>query len=266
MNTNKNKEIYIGFFDCLHKGHLRILKNKKIPIVTFNYIPKKTKAIYPLRHRLNDLKTIGFKKIYVYEIDKNNMTGKEFINIHLINNGISQITVGEDFKIGKDQINVKEIKKYINVNVIKRTNISTTNIKELLVKGEIHKVNKQICFNYNISGTVIKGKQLGRKLGYKTANIITEYNMYLKNGVYLTQTYINKKTYRSITFIGKSETIDGSIFSIETHIIDFDRNIYGKEIKIEFIKFLDNVKKFNNLDELKKHIKKLVEKSKKIVI
>ncbi len=263
MNT-KNK-IYIGFFDALHKGHLRILKDKNIKILTFKDIPSKSYAIYPLQKRIEDLNNIGFNLIDVYDIQKNNLNAKEFIEQYLIKNNFEQIIVGSDFKLGKDQLNVKELKKLIDTKVVVRTKTSTTILKKYLQNGDIDNFNKKAIFNYSIKGKVIKGEQLGRKLGYNTANIETNYNKYLKNGVYLTKTFHNGEEYFGLTFIGTSKTFDNKIFSIENHIFNFNKDIYGEEIKIEFIKFMDEVKKFDNINELKKHINNLVEKSKKCI-
>lgn len=259
--TNKiNKNLIIGFFDGVHKGHLKILNTyKDAAILTFRDIPSKKNTIYSFEQKIDDLKSLGFKEIYTYDILKNNLDAKDFIKNILIKKGVENIIVGSKFKLGKDQLEIEEIKKYINVIKIDRnSNFSSTNIKKLLLANNLDLVNECLVKKYNITATVIKDKQIARSLGYPTANISTENRTTLSDGVYETTTTYKNNTYQSITFIGKSETINNFNFNIETHIFNFDLEIYGEEINIKFIRRISDVIKFDSTEKLIKQIKKLI--------
>lgn len=262
--NNKFKTLYLGFFDALHLGHVNLFKNKKDndAVMTFINIPRKSEPVFNIEKRINDLKKIGFKKIYIYDIVSKNIKGKDFIEKILINNGVNKIIVGNDFKLGSDFIDIDEIKKYINVDVIEKNNISTTQIKELLKNGNLLEANKKLAFNFSIKAKVIKSKQIARTLGFPTANIISYNSHYLKQGVYKTYTIINNKKYNSITFVGNNKTFEDNTYSIETHIFDFNQNIYNKNIEVFFIDYVSDIFKFNSTNELKKHINNLVNKLK----
>lgn len=262
--NNKYETLYLGFFDALHKGHLNLFKDvKNNAVLTFINIPRKSEPVFNIDKRINDLKDVGFKKIYVYDIINANVTGERFIKETLLANGVKKIIVGDDFKIGNDFLDINNIKKYIDIDVVIKNDISTTEIKELLKQGDIQRVNKLLAFDFSIEAKVIKSKQIARTLGYPTANILSYNSHYLKHGVYKTYTIFNNKKYQSITFVGNNKTFEDNTYSIETHIIDFDLNIYNKRIKVLFDKYLCDIKKFNNINDLKRHIQKLVDKRKK---
>lgn len=257
-----NQTLYIGFFDHLHYGHYQLLsKTKNADVLTFINIPRKSTAIYPLDKRIKDLQSLGFKNVYYYDIVKNNQTALEFIN-WLKALGVKKIIVGNDFKLGKDQLSVNEIKKMIDVEVIEKNNISTTKIKQLLGEGKILEANKLTINPYTIEGKVVHGNQRARILGYPTANLSSIYHVILKDGVYLTKTRLNDTIYPSITFVGKNKTFTNKKHRVETHLFDFKQDLYGKRLFVEFYDYLCEVKKFKNIEELKVHINKLVKKAK----
>ena len=108
--TNINNELYIGFFDHLHQGHLTLLSlNPQAAIMTFNAIPRKSAPIYPLSKRVNDLKSLGFQQIYVYDLTQDNLTAEEFVKQVLLPNHVSKIIAGDDLKIGCDQKSITEL-------------------------------------------------------------------------------------------------------------------------------------------------------------
>ncbi len=192
--ANINNELYIGFFDHLHKGHLTLLSlNPQAAIMTFNAIPRKSSPIYPLSKRIADLQTLGFNQIYVYDITNDNLTAEEFVKEVLLANHVTKIIAGDDLKIGCDQKNVSELRSLIPVQIIPRSALSSTYIKSLLQAGKVKKANRLTFQPYTITGTIIHGYQRGRELGCPTANLQEDYPCYLKYGSYQTETLIGER-------------------------------------------------------------------------
>lgn len=176
------------------------------------------------------------------------------------------LTLGEGTLLGKDRKGYKnglvETLNDFGVRLIpisnkkdKENKISSSQIKRSISKGNITKANSLLGRNFFINGKVIEGKKIGSKLGYPTANI--QYNDDLiipKDGIYKTETYVNGNTYLSATSIGNNPTFDGSEKTIETFIIDFKEDIYNKYIKVSFLKFIRDQKRFNDVESLKKHM------------
>ena len=140
--------------------------------------------------------------------------------------------------------------------------ISSTFIKKLLDDGKLDKANKLLGHPYFIMGKVVKGKQLARKLGYPTANLCSRNKKYPKYGVYGVKLIIEgySNVYYGIMNIGKNPTVENEGLHIETHIFDFDDDIYGKKIKVELLFYIRNERKMNSLDELKSQIKEDIKK------
>jgi len=135
--------------------------------------------------------------------------------------------------------------------------ISSTAIRHFLSQGLIEKANMFLGRNYSIVGRVIKGKQLGSKLGFPTANISIDFNMSLpKPGVYVSKTKVNNRIYNSITNVGFNPTFNQKNYNIETYILEFNKNIYGEEVEVRFLHRIRDEIKFNSIDELCAQINK----------
>lgn len=187
---------------------------------------------------------------------------------------IKDVFCGEDYKFGYmgegTPMYIKENHKEINVNIlniekIEENKISTSLQKKYILSGEVENYKKITQRYYQISGIVVRGKQLGRTIGFPTANLkVTDYIIPQKNGVYLTVVEYNDRLYKGITNIGYNPTVSAdNNLSIETHILNFDEDIYDKEINIYFCKYIREEKKFNDMNELKKQLnidKKVAEK------
>lgn len=199
------------------------------------------------------------------------------------------IVVGEDFRFGRNRTGDVELLKkmsdtygYKVIAVSKRKSeenqiISSTLIREYIATGNMEYVIKLMGRPYSVTGKVAKGKQLGRSIGIPTANILPKKGkLYPPAGVYATRirimdacmgaSYDSFRIYRGITNIGDNPTVnqDGNI-TIETNIFDFDSDIYGKTIKIEFISFIRAERKFADVDELKNQMNKDIELAQKIL-
>jgi riboflavin kinase/FMN adenylyltransferase len=205
---------------------------------------------------LADYKTSGFNLI-------KDLTPREFIENILLPLGVKEIYIGEDFRFGKNRSgDISLLKEYFEVEIVpfeldKNIKISSTKLIELIKDGKVEEFNRLTNRNYEIKGTVVDGLKNGRKINFPTANIKPLFNYVLpKNGVYKTLIYIFGVPYLSVTNIGYHPTIDKlNEVSIETHILNFDMDIYGANVYIEFISFIREEKKFNNIEELKEQLK-----------
>lgn len=270
-----NISLAIGFFDGLHLGHKVLIDelknyNSKKAIITFKSDFKSTLKKEELNLLLLDeekdrmLTTLGIDYEYIFESNEEILkTSKEDFLKYLDNQNIKNIVVGEDFTFGKFALGKAGDLLSLNSNIIikplleiNKTKISTTYIKSLLLNNKIDKVNQLLGYDFSISGVVIHGLKNGRKINYPTANINYPLNKFkLNSGVYKTITIVNNREYQSMTNIGTHPTIASlNEDIIESHIFDFNEDIYGKEITIIFKQFIREQKKFNSLDELKNQL------------
>ena len=295
INSLKNSVVSIGMFDGVHLGHASVInrviaiakeKNIKSIIITFSNSPVSyfSKDNIDLQITTSKEKIELFRKTqldYLFVIEFNdyiaNLIPSTFMNDILISLfKVSYMVFGYDNHFGKNREgtfkyiteNFKDIKAELIIASKKdRITISSTRIKEEIVNGNIINANKLLGHPYNISGKVVKGMQLGRKLGFPTANITYDNNEKIlpKNGVYYTVTIIKEKKYISITNIGiKPSVQETNCISIETHILDFNQSIYGQNITIVFIDRIRNEIKFNHINDLIDQITKDVSTVRKL--
>lgn len=264
----------IGNFDGLHLGHLSIIDslkkfNTKTAILTFDPHPKAYfnnkdyKYLTSLEDKIKLLDNkIDYFIIMPFNDSVRNLNKMKFISI-LINNNVRNIICGLDFKFGRNQEgDIDYLGKYFNLEIQEDiisddTRISSSKIKEYLLNGDILKVNRSLDRPYMIKGIVEKGKELGREIGFPTANFSNSKYVLPKNGVYATLTLIDGVLYRSITNIGINPTvsIDNDI-KVETYILDFDEDLYNKEITLLFYNRIRDEHKFSSLEELKLQLEK----------
>ena len=283
---NKHKEtkpsiVTIGTFDGIHEGHTSLLtnminnKNNLIPIViSFNKSPKDiinkkdSKMIFELNEKKKIIQEIGIEKII--DIDFNQeiqeLNCKDFIEILKYSLNMEVLILGEDTLLGKDrkgyQNGLIEILNSFGSKLIPipnkkdiKSKISSSQIKKSISDGDIEKANLLLGRKFFIKGKVIEGAKIGASLGYPTANI--QYNDDLvipKDGVYKTETHVDGETYLSATSIGDNPTFNGSEKTIETFIIDFEEDIYNKDIEVSFLEFIRDQIKFNDVESLKKRM------------
>jgi len=279
--TLKNSVVSIGMFDGVHLGHtsvinrvIAIAKEKRIKsiIITFSNSPVSyfSKDVIDQQITTSEEKIELFRKTqldYLFVIEFNeyiaNLNPYTFMNEILISLfKVSYMVFGYDNHFGKNREGtfkfISENFKDINADLIiaskkDEITISSTRIKEEIVNGHIINANKLLGHPYIINGKVVKGMQLGRKLGFPTANLACNNNDKIlpKNGVYYTLTKIKEKEYVSITNIGIKPSVQKSnSISIETYIIDFNQSIYGRNITIKFIDRIRDEIKFNNISDL----------------
>ena len=273
--------ITIGTFDGMHNGHMSLLKemlsskgNLEPVVISFNKSPKEIisnkipKIIFELGEKIKMIKNLGISKVLAIDFDSSikNLNGRDFIKILKQYLNLKVLIIGEDTLLGKDRIGSKdglgevleEQDSFLLIVQNKKNEnnkISSSHIKQLILDGDIALANSLLGRDYYVSGKVIEGEKIGNKLGFPTANI--DYNDDLiipKDGIYKTITYVNNLKYLSATSIGNNPTFNGLEKTIETYIIDFKNNIYDKIIKINFVEFIRNQIKFNDIDSLKKQM------------
>ena len=279
IKQNKNIVI-LGNFDGVHKGHQIILQkavthakkeNLKTIVYTFNEYPKnKQTKITTCSEKAYLLNENGIDYLYLEQFEKvRNYTPEEFVEKVLLNIlNVKEVYCGFNFTFGKGKSGDVSIlekllkEKNIKLNVqepVRDENkeiISSTRVRNYIKEGNFEKVRELLGHNFIILGEVVYGKQLGRVLGFPTANLRFENKIYPEFGVYGVKVHIegNEKIYNGVMNIGKNPTVDIGVLSVETNIFDFSDDIYGKIILIEVLENIRSEKKFNSVDELKKQI------------
>lgn len=258
-NQIKNIEnLVLGHFNLIHYGHYELFKElKNFSFLIFENNPSKFKRPYSLDERIENLSRLNPEYIFVYDILKNNIDADQFINEVLLKIKPLNIVVGSDFCFGKNKKgNVELLKSFFNLKeVYKNEFYSSRNIIELMESGFLEKANEMMLFNFYYSNVVIKGKGLASELNVPTANIEDNKDIKIPSGSYSSVTLIDNKLYKSISFIGIPKSFENTKPTVETHIFDFNQDIYNKKIKIFPIQFIRPNQKFDDIKTLVKFIK-----------
>jgi len=289
--------VALGNFDGVHVGHEHLIRdnikkakemNLKSSVLLFknhtrttltNEGKPKLKIITPYEKKVNIIEKLGIDLIFSIDFDKNimSLSPEDFVEKFLIKKLNSKlVTVGFDYRFGyKAKGDSRLLKKLgsdlgFKVNIIEPIYIegeliSSTRIRQLIKSGLISKANKFLGKKYSISGRVIKGDSRGAGMGFPTANLkLTDDYVVPKIGVYETITLLEGgERYRSLTNIGYNPTFDGKELKIETHILNFEGNLYDKDIEISFIDYIRDDIKFDTVEELIKQIQLDIEYIKK---
>jgi len=277
--------IALGFFGSVHIGHQKIFSQtintaKKLgavpAIATLLYEHDEPNSIlFTYQERLQiyssykcDQKKFPLLIAIPFTEEFKNLSPEEFIDKLTTHFNVAGLVSGKSYRFGKDAKGtpkklegIAAKKKIFYYDMVTRKidgrTISTSYIKVLIKNGNLIVANKELGFNYFITGEVIKGAGRGNELGFPTANIMpVKEKILLPDGVYHTATMIGKKKYPSITSIGTKPTFDDETKSVETHIIGISEKLYGKDIKVSFIKKIRDVIKFGSKEELIEQIKK----------
>lgn len=277
--------LVLGNFDGFHKGHMTLLEMAKkvgeanhIKAAVFSFEPHPS---FVLSHkRPVDLINTRDEKEHVFEslgmdyyfefpftIELASLSPEAFIRDLLLKQVVPHtVIVGEDYRFGHRRLGDVEMLKALgqsyNFDVIvmpkmmyEGYEISSTWIRNLIQEGDISKANQLIGRPFFIAGIVEKGAQIGRTIGYPTANIVPDYSKLLPPfGVYITKVHLKEGVYFGLTNVGDRPTVETEGVTVETFILDFDKMIYGQEIRVEFLDYIRPELKFNSLDALKDKI------------
>ena len=280
----QNKIFALGFFDGVHLGHQALLdaccrlasdQNAVACAVTFPLPPSavlqntQPNMLNTVRDREDLLRQEGMEEILLLKADSAtlSMSWTAFLEM-LIEKGAGGFVCGYDFRFGKNgEGNAEKLAAFaadrglpciiIPEQTMDGEKISSTRIRTLLEKGDIENANRLLGHPHMLSGTVIPGQGLGRTIGIPTANLqLPEELVKPAFGVYACRAWVNGNHYVAVTNIGTRPTVDGQGVTVEPWILDFDGDLYGKVITLEFHKFLRPEQKFADLDELKAQIQK----------
>ena len=284
----------IGNFDGFHNGHQEILKilkktttEKKLLSVVMSFDPHPRSFfnkdienfnIYTKKDKLNFLKDFGIDLYINFAFDKklSEYSSNEFIDKILVNKlNIKNLIVGSDFKFGKDREGNVDIlnsfSKIYNyeINLVNAVNIknkkekySSSLIRKDIEDGNFENVSKSLGRYWHMTGKIVEGQKKARKINFPTANMEPDNHILPKKGVYCVEVVYSGKKYFGISNFGVRPTVDGSKLLLETHIFNFDEEIYGKELTVRFLTFIRSEQKFGNFDLLTEQIKKDIETAK----
>lgn len=276
IDIKKGSVVTIGKFDGVHKGHQKLIKYTVNMAKKYNLlsvvmmIRKKNVSIYNMEENISFIKALGVNYIIVIDFlpEFYTMEAKEFFNRLIEYYKMKRIVIGEDFAFGKDRVgDIDFLKRYalekcVNVNIVNFLNhcgdkVSSSKIRDCLSNGEVDNVSKMLGRNYSMSGIIIHGNALGRKIGYPTANLELNDSIFVpKMGVYSSLVKIGNsaKLYKALTFIGISNI--NKELRVESHILDFSKMIYGKKITVIFLKYIRDNIKVNSIEEVKSLLEK----------
>ncbi len=272
----------LGFFDGVHKAHISILSScvkyakeqgLKSVALTFEkspaeYFGKKIKYLTTLSQKKELMTTLGIDLVSALPCSKETLalSPEEFIDEILVKKlNVKALFCGFNYTFGKNAegntLTLTKLCESRNIEVFVMpcltddgVTVSSSEIRMALSKGEVELANRLLTRPFEIRGTVCEGKRLGRSLGFPTANIYPSDMPSLPYGVYATKTVVDGKEYISVTNMGVNPTVEDNNLRIETYITGFEDDIYQKDIKVRFYKFLRPEVKFASLEELKKQI------------
>lgn len=277
----------LGFFDGVHLGHQMLIKKAKkegykLGILTFDQSPAYVmgnklvdNCITSISDKADLFEELGVDYLFIMEFNRQtlNYTKDEFIDDVLLKINPYQIVIGKDYHFGaRAEGDADYLKRYFNVKIndfenINDIKISSRNIIALIQNGEVDKVIPMLNRPYRVNGTVMAGMRNGQKIDFPTANLKLEYEyVYPKSGVYVGYGVVYGTTYKAIINVGTHPTINPLASPIiEVHLIDFNDNLYGKNIFVDFIQYIRDEKRFDSLEDLKAQLNRDKQKAKKIL-
>jgi len=279
----KNAVVTIGTFDGVHLGHRKIISRiKEIAeetggeTVILTFFPHPRMIIHPEDQNLKMINTMAEKAMLLEQLgvdhliitpfsrDFSNQTAEEYIRDILIGKiGTKKIVIGYDHRFGKDrQGGLSELQAlsstygYEVIEIpeqdIHDVAISSTRIRAALLEGDIDLANEFLGYPFFITGKVNRGDQIGRTIGYPTANILVEepYKLIPKEGIFAVKVHLQDGEHKGMGYIGHRPTINGMTRNIEVNIFDFNRDIYGEPIGMDLVHYVREDMKLNSLKEL----------------
>lgn len=280
--------VTVGTFDGVHRGHQALFTTmKKLAgetggetlAITFDKHPRmvlnqsaQLRLLNTLDEKIKLIKNTGIENLWILPFTKSfsKLSAEQFIKLYLVERaGVSQLLAGYHHNLGKGGMtNFDDLKKIaddfgftarkIEEVIIDGQTAGSTIIREALTDGEIQKANRLLGYHYMLNGRIIKGNQIGKRIGFPTANITlaNQYKLIPATGVYACMIEWKGLLFSGMGNIGFRPTIDSDHLTIEAHIFDFDRDIYNDTITIYLVQRIRNEKKFDGLDQLKAQLAK----------
>ncbi|MCL1989445.1 MAG: bifunctional riboflavin kinase/FAD synthetase [Defluviitaleaceae bacterium] len=278
QNLEEKFAVAIGFFDGIHPGHQEVIHHAaryakenqiKSLVMTFDKSPKVVLGsaenegyLTPTDEKLRLLEAMGIDYVLVLNCDPTflNLSAVSFIQAYLLKIGVCYVSVGFDFKFGQGGAGDPELLKSYDSFEVKvcepvmraGVKVSSRSIKAYLKQGELETVNQMLGRPFSVSGEVVGGKRIGRTIGFPTANLkLNPDYLFSLRGVYATISHVSDERFVSMTNIGFNPTVNPqSSLSIETCIFGLDEEIYGKQLRLEFLGKIRDEVKFANKDTL----------------
>jgi riboflavin kinase/FMN adenylyltransferase len=286
FRTTKRTILTLGTFDGVHIGHKKILEritqnteNGKYESLVLTFFPhprmvlqekSEIKLLNTISEKTKLLEQTGIENLVIHPFNESfsRLTAEEFVHTILVDQfHIHKIIIGHDHRFGRNRTaNIDDLiafgKEYgfeveqISAQEIQDVSVSSTKIRKALDEGNIALANDYLGYSYFLTGEVVKGKQLGRTIGFPTANINIEeeYKKIPKNGVYVVRTFINEKEVFGMMNIGFNPTVNGEKKTIEVNLFDFDSDIYGHKIEVSLLEYLREEQKFGSVELLKEQL------------
>lgn len=279
--------VTIGTFDGVHLGHQKIIKKlqsvakeKGLQSVILTFFPHprmvlqkavELKLLNTIEERQELLSHFGLDHLVIKKFTKefSKLTPEQYVRDILVDElNAKHIIIGYDHRFGKNrQADIKDLIAFgkqfdfkveeISVQDVEDVAVSSTKIRTALNMGDIKTANTFLGYDYFLTGTVIRGKQIGKQIGFPTANIEIkeDYKLIPKNGSYIVKAYIDDSLVYGMMNIGTNPTVDGTKQSIEVHFFDLDQDLYGRKLKVELIHRLRHEQKFESLESLQSQLK-----------
>lgn len=288
FSSSKKTILTLGTFDGVHIGHKKILEkviqntlDKKYESLVLTFFPhprmilqerSEIKLLNTIPEKVSLLKQLGIENLVIHPFDENfsRLTAEEFVKSVLVEQfKIQKIIIGYDHRFGRNRtadINslIEFGKKYnfeveqISAQEINAISVSSTKIRNAIQEGNISLANKYLGYNYFLTGTIIKGKQLGRTIGFPTANlkIDEDYKLIPLKGVYIVSSIINGEKVYGMMNIGHNPTVGSEHLSVEVHYLNFDSDLYDQKIEVSILQRIRAEEKFDSVTLLKEQIEK----------
>ncbi len=286
--TNTKKTILtLGTFDGVHIGHRKILErlthleDGKYESLVLTFFPhprmvlkgqSEIKLLNTIDEKIDLLENIGIENLVIHPFDEqfSMLTAQEFVKTILVDRfHIHKIIIGYDHRFGRNRTaNIDDLILFgqhygfeveqISVQEINDVSVSSTKIRTALMEGNMALANEYLGYDYILTGIIAKGKQLGRTIGFPTANLQIQENYKLipRNGVYVVKSFINQNSFFGMMNIGFNPTVAGGNLSIEVHYFDFDADLYDQEIRVSLLEYLRPEQKFDSVGLLKEQLEK----------
>ena len=286
----------IGVFDGVHRGHQAVIStsadhaaasNGTPVVVTFDPHPEKVlrpqaapHLLSATEHKIALIRALGVEHLLIITFDKQFAATEpeDFVRKLVIHSKpLREICVGHEWSFGKNRRGnldlLKKLGAKFNFDVvgippvkINGAVVSSTAIRQAIEKGDRAKAAEMLGREYTILGTVTRGDNLGKKIGFPTANLSAHSEQFPPNGVYVAEARIDGELYRGVINLGIRPTVSSgkSERVLEIHLFDFNRDIYGHDIEVRFLKFLRSEKKFQDLDTLVQQIRQDVEQARQL--
>lgn len=286
FRSTKKTILTLGTFDGVHIGHKKILEritqnteNGKYESLVLTFFPhprmvlqekSEIKLLNTISEKTRLLEQTGIENLVIHPFNESfsRLTAEEFVHTILVDQfHIHKIIIGHDHRFGRNRTaNIDDLIAFgieygfeveqISAQEIHDVSVSSTKIRKALDEGNIVLANNYLGYSYFLTGEVVKGKQLGRTIGFPTANINIEedYKKIPKNGVYVVKTFINEKEVFGMMNIGFNPTVNGEKKTIEVHLFDFDADIYGHKIEVSLLEYLREEQKFGSVELLKEQL------------